>query len=88
MRLAISSGGMPEYCQTTETTGISIDGKMSVEVRRIDNTPISNNKIANTTNVYGLDNASLTSHIAIHVYWYQIIMMKIYFKHNGNEDDL
>jgi hypothetical protein len=35
IRLFISSAGRPVYCHTTETTGISMFGKMSVGVRRI-----------------------------------------------------
>ena len=33
MRLSIWSAGIPVYCQTTETTGMLTDGKMSVDMR-------------------------------------------------------
>ena len=33
MRVSTSSAGMPEYCQTTLTTGMLISGKMSVDMR-------------------------------------------------------
>src|SRR5687768_5778593 len=38
IRRSISSGGSPLYCQITETTGMSISGKMSVGVRKMDST--------------------------------------------------
>ena len=33
MRVSISSAGMPVYCQTTLTTGMSMVGKLSVAIR-------------------------------------------------------
>ena len=33
IRRSISSAGMPVNCQTTLTTGMSISGKMSVDIR-------------------------------------------------------
>ncbi len=50
-RLAISTAERPEYCQTMLTTGISILGKMSVGVLRMDNGPMINNKSAKTAKV-------------------------------------
>ena len=50
-RFSISSGGKPPYCQTTATTGMSISGKMSVDMRRIVTTPKSTIKTAITTKV-------------------------------------
>src|SRR6202795_220652 len=48
------------------TTGISMFGKMSVGVRKIDSVPKSKIRIASTTNVYGRLSAILTIHM-IHV---------------------
>src|SRR5215469_14120857 len=39
MTSAISSAETPAYAQMTLTTGTSISGKMSVAIRRTDNTP-------------------------------------------------
>ena len=62
-RVAISSGARPVYFQMTATTGILMFGKMSVGVRRIENTPSSVIRMASTIKVYGRLSASLTIHI-------------------------
>ena len=61
--LSISSATCPVYCQTTEMTGMSTSGKMSVGIRRMATTPRSAISIAITTNVYGRRSASRTIHI-------------------------
>src|SRR5919109_2892185 len=47
------------------TTGMLIFGKISVGVRTIASTPMTRMRMASTTNVYGLRNASLTIHMAL-----------------------
>jgi hypothetical protein len=47
----------------TLTTGISMFGKMSVGVRRIETTPRIKSRMDATTKVYGLRSASRTIHI-------------------------
>src|SRR6202050_2656667 len=63
-RSAISSGDRPVYFHTAATTGILMFGKMSVGVRRIENTPRSMITMASTMKVYGRCSASLTIHMA------------------------
>jgi hypothetical protein len=40
IRRSISCAGKPEYCHTTETTGMLTWGKTSVDIRKIVSTPI------------------------------------------------
>jgi hypothetical protein len=63
MRRSISSGGRPAYCQITETTGMSISGKMSVGVRTSESTPKMTTSSAPTMNVYGRCRAIRTIHM-------------------------
>src|SRR5262245_27458031 len=63
MRLSISSGVRPLYCQTMLTTGMSMYGKMSTGVVAIATPPRMAIRTAATTNVYGRRRASLTIHI-------------------------
>ena len=51
MRVSISSAGIPVYCQTTLTTGMSMFGKMSVAMREMDTAPSTAISTATTTNV-------------------------------------
>jgi hypothetical protein len=51
IRLSISSGGIPEYCQTIDTTGTSASGKMSVGIRRMASTPTTAISTASTRKV-------------------------------------
>src|SRR5205085_12346316 len=67
IRLSISSGGIPEYTQTIETTGTSASGKMSVAIRWVASTPTTAIRTARTTNVYVRRRASRTIHIAVHL---------------------
>src|SRR5262249_15294345 len=67
MRLSISSGGMPLYTQTMETTGTSASGKMSVDIRWVASTPTTAISTASTRNVYVRRSASRTIHIAGHL---------------------
>ena len=56
IRVSISSAGIPVYCQTTLTTGMSICGKMSVDMRKMDTAPspaISNATTASVSNRRG-----------------------------------
>src|SRR5271170_3619818 len=62
-RVAISSGDRPVYFQMTATTGILMLGKISVGVRRIENTPRSVIRMASTKKVYGRLSASWTIHM-------------------------
>ena len=50
-RCSISSAGRPEYCHTTEITGMSISGRMSVGMRRMVTAPRSTMSMAMTTKV-------------------------------------
>ena len=51
MRPAMSSGGSPVYCQTTEMTGMPMLGKMSVGVRTAAVAPNIRTRIDMTTKV-------------------------------------
>jgi len=51
MRCSISLASRPAYCQTMLTTGMLMDGKMSVGVRRSTNGVSSNRTSAPTTKV-------------------------------------
>ena len=51
MRCSTSLAVRPVYCQTTLTTGILIDGKMSVGVRNNTNGVSNSSSSAATTNV-------------------------------------
>ena len=62
-RFSMSSADSPGYAHTTATTGMSIDGKMSTSMLRIDNAPISRMTAAITATVYGWRRASLTIHM-------------------------
>src|SRR5271165_1246131 len=59
----MSSGGKPPYCQTTAITGMSISGRMSVGIWRIEKIPATTMSIAMTTKVYGRRSARRTSHM-------------------------
>src|SRR5437879_2976041 len=63
IREFMSSGTRPLKVQMMLTTGMSIFGKMSVGVRRIESTPMIRMRMDNTTNVYGRLSASATIHI-------------------------
>src|SRR5258708_38278109 len=63
MRFSISSGGRPLYDQITDSTGISMFGKISVGVRMIVSGPTIRSSKASTTNVYGRRSASRTIHM-------------------------
>ena len=63
IRLSISSGLNPLYCQTTLTIGMSMYGKMSTGMVAIDRPPRMAISRAMTTNVYGRRSASRTIHI-------------------------
>ena len=65
MRLFMSSAGRPVYCQTTDTTGMLILGKMSVGVRRTASGPRISNNSAKTIKVSGRSSAILTIHIGV-----------------------
>jgi hypothetical protein len=49
----------------TDTTGISITGKISTAVLKMANAPATKINMDITTNVYGLFKASLTIHIMV-----------------------
>ncbi len=51
IRVSISSAGIPVNCHTTLTTGMSIDGKMSVDMRKMLTAPRTAINRATTTNV-------------------------------------
>ncbi len=51
MRSAISCGGIPVYDQTTLTTGMSMNGKMSLRIATIDPMPSTSIRIAITAKV-------------------------------------
>src|SRR5258708_17854570 len=53
----------PVYCQTTLTTGMLMDGKMSVGVRSRTNGVSNKSSKAATTKVYGRRRAKRTIHI-------------------------
>ncbi len=63
MRVSTSSAGMPKYDQTTLTTGTSMFGKMSVDMRVMLTAPSTTISKAATTNVYVRRRASLTIHM-------------------------
>ena len=52
IRLSISSGGIPLNCQTTDTTGTSASGKMSVAIRVVLTAPNTAIRTAMTMTVY------------------------------------
>src|ERR1700722_10739451 len=60
---SMSSGDSPAYVQMTVTTGISIDGKMSVAMLLSVTTPKIRISIAMTMNVYGRLSPNWTIHI-------------------------
>src|SRR5580704_6816322 len=64
MRLAIWFGDRPVYCQTTETTGMLMLGKMSVGVVRTAIGQRIINRSARTAKVYGRRSARRTIHIS------------------------
>src|SRR6267154_1857075 len=74
MRCSTSLAVRPVYCQTTLTTGILIDGKMSVGVRIRTNGVSNSNSRDATTKVYGRRRAKLTIHISFSC---------VYFSRNG-----
>jgi hypothetical protein len=63
IRLSISSGGIPVYCQTIDTTGTSASGKMSVAIRLVLTAPNTAIKTARTMIVYVRRSASRTIHM-------------------------
>jgi hypothetical protein len=63
IRSAICSGDRPWYCQMMLTTGMSIFGKISTGVCRMDSGPMISSRSANTAKVYGRRSASRTIHI-------------------------
>src|SRR6266566_4756303 len=74
MRCSMSLAVRPVYCQTTLTTGILIDGKMSVGVRNNTNGVSKSSNSDATTKVYGRRRAKRTIHISFSC---------VYFSRNG-----
>ena len=64
-RRSISSAERPEYCQPTNTTGISILGKKSTIIRVAASTPSSSKSSDSTATEYGRRNDSRTSSIMV-----------------------
>src|SRR5882762_428008 len=65
IRCSISFALRPVYCQMTLTTGMLMDGKISVGVRSRINGVNNNSSRAATTNVYGRRKARRTIHISV-----------------------
>src|SRR5579862_4626128 len=64
-RASMSAGSMPGYVQTTATTGMSINGKMSTAMRCAERTAMSSSTRQATAIVYGLRRASRTIHMML-----------------------
>ena len=64
IRCSTSCALSPPYCQMTLTTGMLMDGKISVGVHSRINGVNSRSNSAATTNVYGRRNARRTIHMA------------------------
>src|SRR5579862_6678088 len=64
-RASMSAGSIPGYVQTTATTGMSINGKMSTGIRAPDRSAMRTRTAHPTAIVYGFFNARRTIHIAL-----------------------
>src|SRR5947209_4571165 len=62
-RFSISSGEVPPYCQMMVTTGMSIFGKISVDMVTMETVPSTRISTAITTKVYGRLRARRTIHM-------------------------
>src|SRR6266704_1078073 len=87
IRCSISFALKPVYCQMTLTTGMLMDGKMSVGVRRRINGVNNNNSRATTTNVRADVKLDERSTYQVLVTVSQRLFQSVYFTSSSCRDD-